>query len=59
MQVTNEMAQLVWEKSSGLPAFIEQLVVFLKSKLLQASLEEQQKRGDAKQQGGVMPGVER
>ncbi|GAB4822063.1 hypothetical protein N2152v2_009109 [Parachlorella kessleri] len=36
-EVGYDIAQLVWEKSNGLPAFIEQLVVYLQLKLNHAS----------------------
>lgn len=29
MQVPPDVAQLLWERSNGLPSFLEQLVVFL------------------------------
>ncbi len=33
LQVPPEVAQLLWERSNGLPSFLEQLVVFLQARL--------------------------
>jgi hypothetical protein len=56
-QVGRDIAQLVWEKSNGLPAFIEQLVTYLQMQLSQRQTG-LAKQAPAQPHGGGVDGPE-